>query len=622
MPRYLRILIIVLLVPVSLALMVGIVFAVDRASNGGEVLGQVSVAGRELGGLDKDAARAELRALEEDLNGRPLQITVAGTTFEIEPTEIGFDVDGEALLDEAMNHGREGGITSQFSWWVGNLRSADGLRLEIPYAFDEEALRSILADWEVSGIADPAYEGDVTLVDGEPVITPPRAGTGIDLDAAVDLIGGSLLDGGRTAIDLPTREIEPVTTVADLQAVAAEAESLMDGEIRLVNPAYRAEIVIPEDVVADAVEIRRFDTEPVPSYQVIWADGPVREYVEPLLERYSTEPVDGELVIDDEIQQVTIIPSVSAREADVLAVLAEARRVAATPERFGLIPFRDGREPEVTTEDLQDLGIREVIGEFTTYHNCCENRVVNIQLIADAVDGALVLPGETWSLNEHVGQRTADKGYLPAGAIIKGELYCCDDPINIGGGTSQFTTTLYNAIFFAGLEDVSHTPHTIYFSRYPEGREATLGFPEPDLVFRNNTENAVVIRTSHTDTSITARIYGDNGGLLVEAGLSDRYDFTGIRERLEADPDVPPGERRVRTAGSGGWAVDVFRYLTTPDGETTEQKWTWRYIGEYRVILVNPCTLADNCPEPKPPPEEEPPPEEPPPEEPPPGDGG
>jgi vancomycin resistance protein YoaR len=602
--------------------MVGIVFAVDRASNGGEVLGQVSVADRQLGGLDKDSARAELRTLEEDLAGRPLQITVAGTRFEIEPTAIGFDLDGEAMLAEAMTHGREGGIPSQFSWWVGNLRSADGLRLEIPYSFDPDALRSILADWEVDGIADPAYEGNVELVDGEPVITPPRPGTGIDLDAAVDLIGGSLLDGGRSPIDLPTRLLDPVTTVADLEAVAAEAESLMDGEIRLVNPAYRAEVVIPQDVVTSAVGITRYESGPLPSYQVIWADAPIRDYVEPRLARYTTEPVDGELIIDDEARQVRLIPSVNAREADVLAVLAEARRVAATPERFGLIPFRDGREPEVTTEDLEGLGIREVIGEFTTDHNCCENRVVNIQLIADAVDGAVVLPGETWSLNEHVGERTAAKGYLPAGAIIKGELYCCDDPINIGGGTSQFTTTLYNAIFFAGLEDVSHTPHTIYFSRYPEGREATLGFPEPDLVFRNNTGNAVVIRTSHTDTSITARIYGDNGGLVVEAGLSDRYDFTGIRERFEADPSVPPGAREVRTAGSGGWAVDVFRYLTTPDGETTEQKWTWRYIGEYRVILVNPCTLANNCPEPEPdPPPEDPPPEEPPPEEPPPDDG-
>ncbi|NIS32920.1 MAG: hypothetical protein GWN07_20930, partial [Actinobacteria bacterium] len=85
------------------------------------------------------------------------------------------------------------------------------------------------------------------------------------------------------------------------------------------------------------------------------------------------------------------------------------------------------------------------------YHRCCENRVVNIQLIADEADMALVKPGQTWSLNAHVGERTRAEGYRPAGAIIAGVLECCDHPVNIGGGTSQFATTIYNAIFFAGL---------------------------------------------------------------------------------------------------------------------------------------------------------------------------
>ena len=95
------------------------------------------------------------------------------------------------------------------------------------------------------------------------------------------------------------------------------------------------------------------------------------------------------------------------------------------------------------------------------------------------VNGAIVMPGETFSLNEHVGQRTEEKGFRRAGAIIGPIIECCDDPANIGGGVSQFTTTLYNAVFFSGLEDVDHTPHTLYISRYPEGREATLGWPEP-----------------------------------------------------------------------------------------------------------------------------------------------
>ena len=143
--------------------------------------------------------------------------------------------------------------------------------------------------------------------------------------------------------------------------------------------------------------------------------------------------------------------------------------------------YADGREADFSTADAEGLGITGVIGEFTTFHACCAARVTNIQLIADAVDGALVMPGEQFSLNEWVGQRTVEKGYVCAGALLGNELVD-EGTICIGGGTSQFTTTLYNAAFFAGLEDISHQPHSVYFSRYPKGaRRRWAGATPADL---------------------------------------------------------------------------------------------------------------------------------------------
>jgi hypothetical protein len=189
-----------------------------------------------------------------------------------------------------------------------------------------------------------------------------------------------------------------------------------------------------------------------------------------------------------------------------------------------------------------------LLGEFTTYHSCCESRVTNIHLIADAVDGAEVAPGETWSLNEHVGQRTSAKGYVPAGAILGGEMVS-----EVGGGTSQFATTLYNAIFFSGLEDVFHQPHSIYFARYPLGREATLGWTLPDVVFRNDTDYPVTIDTSYTGTSITVQLIGANGHRSV----------------------------RTTTAGSattsGGGYATVTRTIAYQDGTSTFESWSHSY---------------------------------------------
>ena len=102
--------------------------------------------------------------------------------------------------------------------------------------------------------------------------------------------------------------------------------------------------------------------------------------------------------------------------------------------------------------------------------------------MADLVRGAIVPPGETFSINEHVGQRTAEKGFVLAGAIANGEHV-----EEIGGGVSQFATTTFNAAFFAGLPFGEYQSHSECFDRYPRGREATMGFPHPDLQIKNDT---------------------------------------------------------------------------------------------------------------------------------------
>jgi len=96
----------------------------------------------------------------------------------------------------------------------------------------------------------------------------------------------------------------------------------------------------------------------------------------------------------------------------------------------------------------QDMGPFGEVSTFTTVHPCCQNRVTNIQLLADEIRGALVLPGEEFSINDRAGIRTLEEGYVRAGAIIGGRIQCCESVINIGGGTSQFATTFYNAVFF------------------------------------------------------------------------------------------------------------------------------------------------------------------------------
>lgn len=191
---------------------------------------------------------------------------------------------------------------------------------------------------------------------------------------------------------------------------------------------------------------------------------------------------------------------------------------------------------------------------FTTFHDCCESRVTNIHIMADQLDGQVVQPGEVFSLNERLGPRLESDGYVPAGILLNGESYCCDHPLNIGGGTSQVATTLYNALFRNGFEIIEHKPHSRYISRYPLGIEATLGYPYPDIVFRNDTHTPLTIFTSYTDTSITVELLGD------DLGRTTWWTVEGS------------------ATYSGGGAVTVYRSVQEADGTVRNQTWFWTYL--------------------------------------------
>jgi hypothetical protein len=197
---------------------------------------------------------------------------------------------------------------------------------------------------------------------------------------------------------------------------------------------------------------------------------------------------------------------------------------------------------------------QKLVSQFTTYHSCCESRVTNIHIMADQIDGMVVLPGQTFSLNAALGPRTEAKGYVPAPILLDGDSYCCDHPLNIGGGTSQFGTTIYNAIFRGGYEIIDHKPHSRYIDRYPLGIEATLGYPWPDVVFRNDTFTPITIDTSYTSTSITVRFIGDDLGRTVDSAV-----------------------RGSATYNSGGY-VEVDRIITEADGAARTQTWSWTYM--------------------------------------------
>jgi len=223
-----------------------------------------------------------------------------------------------------------------------------------------------------------------------------------------------------------------------------------------------------------------------------------------------------------------------------------------------------------------------LVGSFTTRFPCCQPRVVNIRRAAQLLDGRKLEPGGRFSMNRALGQRTRARGFVPAPMISGGRLVD-----SVGGGISQVATTLYNAAFFAGLGLVAHTPHSFYISRYPPGREATISWGGPELVFDNDWQAPLLMRLAVRPTAITVRFFSEALRRRVEAWSGKPFAFVQPTTVVEHNPGLPYGARRVvQEAGSAGFTVEYGRRVYRRGRLVRNERWRVRYQPENRIVEV------------------------------------
>jgi vancomycin resistance protein YoaR len=589
-------------------------YGITRSVSQDEVMGRVTVAEGHIGGMTGEQAAEVLRDIEDARLGRRATFSIEGETVMLDPAFAGLDIHEEEIVDDAMTVGRQGNSVFQFLWWLRHVFSSTNVPLL--GSTDPDALTELFDLWDSSVIGEPASLGGIVVEGGTAQPVYPSVGLGVDRDEAGDLVTGALVAGLEEPVVIPTETIVPALSESDIDEAVREANKLISQPIRMVYDGEEA-VFTPEQL-ANAY---RSEIVTGGSPQVVHSFDPavVDGYLDPIRSEFETEPVNARFVIDGD--EISIAPGSKGTRIDEVETANKMLQAGLTSNRLARLPLVEGADPEFTTEYLESLAINHLVSQFTTYHDCCEARVVNIQNIADAVDQALVLPGETFSLNEHVGQRTREKGYVEAGAIIAGELV--ND--NIGGGTSQFATTFYNAIFWGGYEDVEHRPHSYYFSRYPEGIEATMGWRTPDLVFRNNSDSAVLVDTRHTNSSITVRLFGDNHGrtlkgeqsggstrvwvaaegapdaLHVKGSVSDRFNITQPPEPVyRPNPNLGVDQVRQTQGAREGWSVTVTRrILRGGEDLVSEETWPVRYRPQFPIYEVHPCKMPgqeSTCP--------------------------
>jgi vancomycin resistance protein YoaR len=224
----------------------------------------------------------------------------------------------------------------------------------------------------------------------------------------------------------------------------------------------------------------------------------------------------------------------------------------------------------------------EPVSSFTTPFRCCPPRVRNIRRAAQLLDGRLIAERARFSMNGALGRRTRARGFVPAPMISGGRLVD-----SVGGGISQVATTLFNAAFFAGLRLVAHTPHSFYITRYPMGREATISWGGPELIFDNDWSAPLRMRLHVSSKAITVKFYSAELGRRVQSWSGRPYAYQQPSTRIVHNPGLPLGARRVvQQAGPPGFTIDYGRRIYRDGRLVRNERWRHRYQPEDRIIEV------------------------------------
>lgn len=240
--------------------------------------------------------------------------------------------------------------------------------------------------------------------------------------------------------------------------------------------------------------------------------------------------------------------------------------------------------PNHTTEDIESQLFADTLGEHQTKFNTGDvGRSKNIMLAAHKINGTILAPGEIFSYNGVVGERSYSEGFETAHVYVNGETVD-----GVGGGICQVSSTLFNAVVYANLDIVERVNHQLTVSYVPLGRDATVDYGNIDFRFKNSTGHPLKIVCTAENGTMYAGLFG----IKEDKSLDVSFETEVIREldppeRKKDDPTLPKGEEKIEKPGSSGYVVDTYKVVKR-DGKEPERTYLCRstYNGSYREILV------------------------------------
>jgi vancomycin resistance protein YoaR len=521
-----------------------VLYVADLLFSVGDVPRGVTVAGIEVGGMTHADAEAKLHSELEPKLVRPVTIRAGDVETRLDPALSGLGLDWSETVAEAGSQPLSP-ITRIMSFFttreVGLVKKTDS-----------EVLARAVSELAANRINHKAVEGGIGFlaqagVDGgvTPYAIEPKQGQVLgDQAAAVKVLTDGWLDPGGVTVRV---DVTPVkATLAGVQGALDQIVKAAVAKPIIVHGDGTDSILNPDDIAR--------------SFQFVARDGGALEVridqhklqlaVQDDLVTTEKDSKDAQIVFANNVP--TVQPSEDARKINWANTFLPLTEVLKKADGRDLPVVYDVTRPNVTTEAAGALGIKEVIGEFTS-DGFSGAAATNVQALAAKVSGAIVKPGETFSLDTRSGPRTAAQGYVPAPVQEDGT-----GPELIGGGVSQFASTLYNAVYLAGLKDVDHAEHDFFLDRYPPGRDVkameTSG-TSVDSKFTNDAPTGIAIEAAASGSSVTVRIWGTKRFTVAS--------IPGPRTNETVSPlEFRSGAGCVTSAGQPGFTTSDTRVLS------------------------------------------------------------
>lgn len=544
-----------------LFIVVGLYLAVAIAV-GRQAPASATVEGVQIGGLGRDAAVARVESALAERATSPITVSAGpgGRTFTVDPTTSGLALDVPATVDGLTGFS----LNPADIWHHVSGSTARPVRTRV----DAQRLTAAVAEGARQVDVAAKDAGVSFATDGTATAVPATNGVSVTVTPTVEAVAAAY---PRTA----TVNAEGTTTppaVSDQQAEAVMASFVrpaLSGPVTLV--AGPVTVALQPAQVATTLSVARGPAGGLaPVVDKARLGALVKEAIGPAL----AQPKDARLVIDGDAPKVE--PSVAGVTVDATAAAEVVAAALTAPDRTARLAATVA-QPAVTTDALQALGVKELVASFDSRFPYNPDRTANLITAADTINGTLLKPGETFSLNGTLGERTADKGYREGYVIEDGRLVK-----GTGGGVSQISTVVYNLAWFSGATLVEHTSHTFYISRYPEGREATVYWPDLDNTFTNSTPHGMFIQMWVDDNQVHGRVWSTKT-YEVESVKSARSNMRPGKVLSDGSTECVP-----QPEITPGFDVTVTRIIKQGDAVVASEDYTTRYQAEDKVVCTNP----------------------------------